>query len=108
MKIAFYSESEADEEVLRIFTEALLGSNIERTELGFIRHRVMTQKSKDQLNRQKKNLKTILYGTETVSLELEKKIMMKSANSLVPSLNLIEQYFPLGFREMAKTIRSWK
>lgn len=55
----------------------------------------------------KKNLKREVYGTDRVSLEVERERAIDEAKRLILDLNALEDAFPNGFGSLARSIRSW-
>lgn len=53
-------------------------------------------------------LKTLVYGTDRPSLELETERAQEEVRRIIANLNAMETAFPGGFGSMAREIRSWK
>jgi hypothetical protein len=55
----------------------------------------------------KRKLKTLVYGTDRPSLELETQCAVTEARRVIRDVQAIESAFPAGFGLMANEIRSW-
>jgi hypothetical protein len=55
----------------------------------------------------RRQLKTLAYGTDRPSLEQETECAIREARRIIGNLKTIEDAFPIGFGLMAKEIRSW-